>query len=115
MLLQAVGEVRLADRVKPWRRLATPAEVTPGRDRNGLGYPIALLSPSARKGNFRHYPTKCQNQDLYQHRWNRAPPASAYAGAYAFLGVLPTLVEDLLDVVGRPYHGVHHVVPDRVP
>jgi hypothetical protein len=25
MLLQAVGEVRLADRVKPWRRLATPA------------------------------------------------------------------------------------------
>jgi hypothetical protein len=28
--------------------------------------------------------------------------------------VLPTLVEDLLDVVGRPYDGVHHVVLDHV-
>jgi hypothetical protein len=28
--------------------------------------------------------------------------------------VLPTLVEDLLDVVGRPYDGVDHVVVDGV-
>jgi hypothetical protein len=28
--------------------------------------------------------------------------------------VLPTLVEDLLDVVGRPYDGIDHVVMDDV-
>jgi hypothetical protein len=28
--------------------------------------------------------------------------------------VLPTLIEDLLDVVGRPYDGVDHVVMDDV-
>ena len=28
--------------------------------------------------------------------------------------VLPTLVEDLLDVVGRPYDGVDHVALDGV-
>src|SRR6476620_5451097 len=31
-----------------------------------------------------------------------------------FLHVLPTLVEDLLDVVGRPYDGVDYVVLDDV-
>jgi hypothetical protein len=28
--------------------------------------------------------------------------------------VSPTLVEDLLDVVGRPYHGVDHIVLDDI-
>ena len=28
--------------------------------------------------------------------------------------VLPTLVEDLLEVVGRPYDGIDHVVMDDV-
>jgi hypothetical protein len=28
--------------------------------------------------------------------------------------VLPTFIEDLLDVVGRPYDGVDHVVMDGV-
>jgi hypothetical protein len=30
------------------------------------------------------------------------------------IGVLPTLAEDLLDVVGRPYDGVDYVVLDDV-
>ena len=28
--------------------------------------------------------------------------------------VSPTLVENLLDVVGRPYHGVDHIVLDDI-
>jgi hypothetical protein len=31
-----------------------------------------------------------------------------------FIRVLPTLIEDLLDVVGRPYDGVDHVVLDDI-
>ena len=31
-----------------------------------------------------------------------------------FMRVLPTLVEDLLDVIGRPYNGIDHVVMDDV-
>ena len=31
-----------------------------------------------------------------------------------FIRVLPTTLEDLLDVVGRPYDGVDHVVMDDV-
>ena len=31
-----------------------------------------------------------------------------------FIGALPTLIQDLLDVSGRPYDGVDHVVIDEV-
>jgi hypothetical protein len=54
-------------------------------------------------------------------RWLEAP-ASPYGLVVSLtrprgprsIGVLPTLAEDLLDVVGRPYDGVDYVVLDDV-
>ena len=59
---------------------------------------------------------------LHRHGRGLEVPASPYGLVVSLtrprgprsIGVLPTLAEDLLDVVGRPYDGVDYVVLDDV-